>query len=140
MKDTFVMVLSFDFAEYNIYIVINTVQLFARIKLWTINLTYYGNCDWSSWLRFWINICYNRNNCMFNLLFSFKVSSVIEGTKSKRKVVTLTDGQASIDVKLWVNLRRLVSMRDPPLWLHVSMSICTKISGPSTQLEEQWSR
>eukprot|EP00105_Crassostrea_gigas_P010405 XP_011425676.2 PREDICTED: uncharacterized protein LOC105327078 [Crassostrea gigas] len=33
-----------------------------------------------------------------------KVSSVIEGTKSKRKVVTLTDGQASIDVKLWGEL------------------------------------
>lgn len=33
MKDTFVMVLSFDFAEYNIYIVINTVQLFAIMKL-----------------------------------------------------------------------------------------------------------
>lgn len=38
---------------------------------------------------------------MFNLLFSLKVSSVIEVTKSKRKVVTLTDGQATIDVKLW---------------------------------------
>lgn len=47
MKDTFVMVLSFDLAEYNIYIVINTVQLFAIIKLWTINPTYYGNCDLS---------------------------------------------------------------------------------------------
>lgn len=35
---------------------------------------------------------------------SFKVSSVIEGIKSKRKVVTLTDGQASIDVKLWGEL------------------------------------
>lgn len=33
MKDTFVMVLSFDFAEYNIYIVMNTVQLFAIMKL-----------------------------------------------------------------------------------------------------------
>lgn len=41
---------------------------------------------------------------MFNLLFSFKVSSVTEVTKSKRKVVTLTDGQASIDVKLWGEL------------------------------------
>lgn len=41
---------------------------------------------------------------MFNLLFSYKVSSVIEGTKSKRDVITLSDGQASIDVKLWGGL------------------------------------
>lgn len=29
---------------------------------------------------------------------------MIEGTKSKRKVITLSDGQASIDVKLWGGL------------------------------------
>lgn len=51
---------------------------------------------------------YNNDNCMFNLLFSYKVSSVIEGTKSKRNVVTLSDGQASIDVKLWGRLAKPV--------------------------------
>lgn len=45
---------------------------------------------------------------MFNLLFSYKVSSVIEGTKSKRKVVTLSDRQASIDVQLWGGLAETV--------------------------------
>lgn len=44
---------------------------------------------------------YNKDSCMFNLFFSYKVSSLIDGTKSKRKVVTLSDGQASIDVKFW---------------------------------------
>lgn len=41
---------------------------------------------------------------MIILIFSYKVSSVIEGTKSMRKVITLSDGQASIDVKLWGGL------------------------------------
>lgn len=57
-------------------------------------MIYQVDCDLGS-----INV-YNKDNCMFNLLFPYKVSSVIEGTKSKRKVVTLSDGQASIDVKL----------------------------------------
>lgn len=29
---------------------------------------------------------------------------MIEGSKSRRKVVTLSDGQASVDVKLWGGL------------------------------------
>lgn len=43
---------------------------------------------------------------MFNLLFFLQ--GVIEGTKSKRKVVTLSDGQASIDIKLWGGLAKTV--------------------------------
>lgn len=59
---------------------------------------------------------------MFNLLFSYKVSSVIEGTKSKRKVVTLSDRQASIDVQLWGGLAETV--------IHEGRWIYIKINGP----------
>ncbi|XP_062610877.1 uncharacterized protein LOC134272683 isoform X2 [Saccostrea cucullata] len=37
-----------------------------------------------------------------------KVSSIIEGSKSKRKIITLSDGQASIDIKLWGGLSETV--------------------------------
>lgn len=60
-------------------------------------MIYQVNCDLGS------IYVYNKDNCMFNLLFSYKVSSVIEGTKSKGKMATLSDGQASIDIKLWVD-------------------------------------
>lgn len=36
------------------------------------------------------------------------IESVIKGTKSKRKVVTLSDGRALIDVNLWDGLAETV--------------------------------
>lgn len=56
--------------------------------------------------------------------FSFKVSSVIEGTKSKSKVVTLTDRQASIDVKLWAELAEIGIHNRTSIevtWVHVDL-------------------
>lgn len=97
----------FDSAEYNMFIVINTMQVFAIIKLLTIILTYYGNN---------IKLIVIKDQYMYIIeiiacsiyFFFYKVSSVIEGTKSKRKVVTLSDGQASIDIKLWGGLAKTV--------------------------------
>lgn len=40
--------------------------------------------------------------------FFYKVLSVIEGMKFKRKVVILSDGQVLIDIKLWGGLVKIV--------------------------------
>lgn len=40
--------------------------------------------------------------------FFYKVLSVIEGMKFKRKVVILSDGQVLIDIKLWDGLVKIV--------------------------------
>lgn len=75
----------FDSAEYNIFIVINTMQVFAIIKLLTIILTYYGNK---------IKLIVIKDQYMYIIeiiacSIYFFLQGVIEGTKSKRKVVTL---------------------------------------------------
>lgn len=94
----------FDSAEYNIFIVINTMQVFAIIKLLTIILTYYRNK---------IKLIVIKDQYMYIIeiiacSIYFFLQGVIEGTKSKRKVVTLSDGQASIDIKLWGGLAKTV--------------------------------
>lgn len=47
---------------------------------------------------------------------------MIEGTKSKRKVVTLSERQASIDVRLWGGLAETVILEGT--WIYI------KINGP----------
>lgn len=41
------------------------------------------------------------------LLGVFKVSGIIETNETKRKIVTLSDGNATVDVKLWGELASL---------------------------------
>lgn len=80
------------------------MQVFAIIKLLTIILTYYGNK---------IKLIVIKDQYMYIIeiiacSIYFLLQGVIEGTKSKRKVVTLSDGQATIDIKLWGGLAKTV--------------------------------
>lgn len=46
--------------------------------------------------------------CIFIFLIGvFKVSGIIETNETKRKIVTLSDGNATVDVKLWGELASL---------------------------------
>lgn len=46
--------------------------------------------------------------CIFiSLIGVFKVSGIIETNETKRKIVTLSDGNATVDVKLWGELASL---------------------------------
>lgn len=46
--------------------------------------------------------------CIFIFLIGvFKVSGIIETNETKRKIVTLSDGNATVEVKLWGELASL---------------------------------
>lgn len=55
-----------------------------------------------------------------------KVSNVIQTNLSRRKIVTLTDGNATIEVKLWGRKLMPVYKRDLVFPYHVSMLMSTK--------------